>query len=74
MSQNPAAKAQRRISASIRTSRAAQRSRLRLLMLKAPVRPPVGELRPHVPLSQRAKKQKQYCNRFNGDFENGPEF
>ena len=57
-----------------RDSRVVQWLRLRLLTLKVPVRSPVGELRPHDPLSQRAKKQKQYCNRFNRDFENGPQF
>ena len=33
----------------------------------------VGELRSHMPCDQKKKtKQKQYCNEFNKDFENGP--
>jgi len=33
----------------------------------------VGELRSHKPLGQKAKtKQKQYYNKFNKDFKNGP--
>ena len=34
----------------------------------------VGELRLHMPYSQRKQniKQKPYCNKFNNDFKNGP--
>ena len=34
----------------------------------------VGELRFHMPYSQRKQnvKQKPYCNKFNKDFKNGP--
>ena len=37
------------------------------------VRGPGGELRSHMPLSQKNQnlKQKQYCNKFNKDFKNG---
>ena len=34
----------------------------------------VGELRSHRPRGQKKQniKQKQYCNKFNEDFKNGP--
>ena len=38
------------------------------------VRSLVGELRSHIAHSQKTKniKQKQYCNKFNKDLNNGP--
>ena len=38
------------------------------------VRSLVGELRSHMPRGQKTKtiKQKQYSNKFNKDFKNGP--
>ena len=34
---------------------------------------PVKELKSHMPRNQNAKtKQKQYCNKYNTDFKNGP--
>lgn len=38
------------------------------------VRSPAGELRTHMPLSQKPKhkQQKQYCHNFNKNFKNGP--
>ena len=34
----------------------------------------VGELRSHMPRGWKARniKEKQYCNKFNTDFKNGP--
>ena len=55
------------------TSLEVQWLRLRLPMQGVQVRSLVGELRSHVPHSQKTKtKQKQYCNKFNKDFKNGP--
>ena len=37
------------------------------------VQPLVGELRSHMPHQKKQNiKQKQYCNKFNKDFKNGP--
>ena len=38
------------------------------------VRSLVGELRSHMPQGpeNQSIKQKQYCNKFNKDFKNGP--
>ena len=56
------------------TSLAVQWLRLCLPMQGVWVRSLVGELRSHMPLSQKNQniKQKQYCNKFNKNFKNGP--
>ena len=48
--------------------------RILLSMQALQVRSLVGELRSHTPRSQKTQntKQKQYCNKFNKDFKNGP--
>ena len=44
-------------------------------MQGAQVRSLVRELRSHIPPGQKNQnvKQKQYCNKFNKDFKNGPD-
>ena len=37
-----------------------------------PVQSLVKELRSHMPRGQKNRKQKQYSNKFNKDFKNGP--
>ena len=54
------------------TSLVVQWLRLRLPIQGVQVRSLVGNLRSHMPRSQKTKKQKQYCNKFNKDFKNGP--
>ena len=56
------------------TSLAVQWLRLHLIMQGVQVLLLVGELRSHIPLSQKHKQQKQYSNKFNEDFKNGPYF
>ena len=53
------------------TSLVVQWLRLRLLMQGVRVRSLVGELRSHMPCSQKNQniKQKQYCHKFNKDFK-----
>ena len=53
------------------TSLAVQWLRLRLPMQGVQVQSLVGERRSHMPCGQKAK-QKQYCNKFNKHFKNGP--
>ena len=45
-----------------------------LPMQGVPVQFLVRELRSHIPCGQKTKniEQKQYCNKFNKDFKNGP--
>ena len=45
-----------------------------LPMQGVPVQFLVRELRSHIPCGQKTKntEQKQYCNKFNTDFKNGP--
>ena len=56
------------------TSLAVQWLRLRLPLQEVRVSSLVGELRSHMPPVQKTRniKQKQYCNKFNKDFKNGP--
>ena len=56
------------------TSLAVQWLRLRLPMQGVQVQSLDRELRSHMPHHQKTKniRQKQYCNKFNKDFKNGP--
>ena len=56
------------------TSLAVQWLRLCLPVQGVWVQSLVGELRSHMPHSQKYQsiEQKQYCNKFNKDFKNGP--
>ena len=58
----------------IGTSPVVQWSGLHFPVQGAQVPSLVRELRSHTPQGQNTKniKQKQYCNKFNKDFENGP--
>ena len=64
-----------RISGMLGTFLAVQWLRLRLPMQGVQLRSLVGELRFHMPHGQKTQniKQKQYCNKFNKDFKNGPQ-
>ena len=56
------------------TSLVVQWLRLHFPMQGVRVRSLVGERGSHMPHCQKTKniKQKQYCNKFNKDFKNGP--
>ena len=59
---------------SARTSLVVQWLRLHLPMQGMQVQFLVRELRSHMPQAKKPKhiRQKQYCNKFNKDFKNGP--
>ena len=54
------------------TSLVVQWLRLLLSMQGYRLDPWSEELRSHMPLSQRTKTWKQYCNKYNKGFKNGP--